>query len=314
MRITFKTKILLSSLLILCCICCKTNSSETKILNGIEDRDNKYPNVLQIFTFTGEKKDFTLKEHKSRDWESCSSSVISHNTLLTAAHCIKDAINTEDGTSAIKVRFTSPKDYFDYDNDVNYIEQQLQAKAFYYNKKYTGTTDTNYDIGIVVFEDHSFDGIKPLKISNLAIKEGTKIQLVGYGANLHYEKGHGIMIELSNKIVKYPKYGTAIVTEHKHCPYSKDIEILTVNQNLFENPKDRQDPEGTNSGAWVGDSGGPALLWDNQDLIVGIASYGDPRNPKGLISCYTSINDNLVEWLKHINDTTDAFVPMDEIK
>ncbi len=48
------------------------------IINGHEDVDNDYPAVLYIEIYEGGDDGI---------WN-CSSSVISHNTLLTAAHCL----------------------------------------------------------------------------------------------------------------------------------------------------------------------------------------------------------------------------------
>ena len=42
-------------------------------------------------------------------------------------------------------------------------------------------TTMNYDVVIVVFNDHTFDGITTLSISNHKVVTNTELVLVGYG-------------------------------------------------------------------------------------------------------------------------------------
>ncbi len=143
---------------------CKSSQSQVNIINGIEDVDNIYPAVLQIEVYG----------YEDQDIGSCTSSVISHNTLITAAHCLEDE-NTK--AKAIKAKLPSKK--------------VVEAKASYTNDKYDYNKDDtdDYDIGIVVFEDHTFDEIMPLKISNHDINKGTAVIIAGYACQTDVEVG-----------------------------------------------------------------------------------------------------------------------------
>ncbi len=303
---------------------CKTTRSTTNVINGVEDKDGKYPAVLNIFMKSIYNDEYS-EDINSDDWAGCSSSVISANTLLTAAHCIDEAISNEDGQSVksgeIKVKLPSGK--------------LVKAKDFYANDKYLeyadrdsdDDTELKYDVGIVVFEDNTFEGIPPLKISNKDVKEGDKLQLVGYSCQT--ELGPGRELDDPDRMTPRPldvckdigtdrnghirRYGTAVIRKNNRCPVDT-IEIMTALANTNYNPEDRVDPVGASSAQWFGDSGGPALLYDNQNLIIAMGALVFQQDTTMTGNCDNTFNSEVVEWLKRINDTTDAVIPMDEIR
>ncbi len=172
-----------------------------------------------------------------------------------------------------------------------------RLKLFFANDKFLELDERNeesaeeYDIGIVVFEDHTFEDISPLNISNHKVVENTELVLVGYG----------IPTDVVNAL----------------C-YDENIELVSYKQAAKANPKDRkykeiEIPIGAFVIPWAGDSGGPALLYDKQNLVVGVGSVEKQLN-NFIVACYTPFNSENVKWLKYINDTTAAIIPMDEIK
>ena len=75
-------------------------------------------------------------------WLRCAGIVVSHNTLITTAHCIMGKAFT----------------YY-----------QAGGKTFYSPIKYystaSGEDKLRYDVGVLIFPDHTFDNIRPLQIA-----------------------------------------------------------------------------------------------------------------------------------------------------
>ena len=288
---------------------CKTSDSTPKIVNGIEDKDNKYPSVVRILVYE--------KDNIDKVMLGCSGSIISHNTIVTAAHCLRDISHDDQEKLKIKVRLNSGKD--------------IMAKGFYFHDKYeqiyqfSSIDATIYDVGILVFEDHSFDGIPPVKISNYPLtvpgykRDDIKIQLVGFAGQTDYvetvdaESGKKqisiVSVDTKDETsTNIRRYGANTLKRSVVCP-EEAFEIHTVAKNASLDPKNRVDPEGSSSVSWNGDSGGAVLLWKNQSLLVGVISSGLTVQ----LSCLASFHPGVVDWLKKINKDTDALIPLDEI-
>ena len=323
-----RTVIFILVFLTLVTLSCKTTRSTTNVINGVEDKDGKYPAVLSILMKSQDDRHY-IEDINDEDWSGCTSSVISHNTLLTASHCLDGATHydnngktSKDG-GIISVKLDSGK--------------IVKAKDFYINQKYLDYEEAEdeslalkYDVGIVVFEDHTFDGIRPLKISNQVVKEGTKVQLVGYSCRTEVGPGRDLddpdrkslrPLDVCKDVAKnrnghIRRYGSSTVYENTLCP-PDTLQVMTALKNANYNPEDRLDPIGTSSAQWFGDSGGPTLLYDNQNLIVAMPAIviGDGEGDQMMTgTCNNTFNPEIIKWLKHINDTTDAVIPMDEIK
>ena len=307
-------------------ISCKTNRSNINIINGIEDVNNKYPAVLSIL-MKAQDDEYYIEDINNENWSGCSSSVISHNTLLTASHCLVGATHSDNNGKTskdggiVRVKLDSGK--------------MVKAKDFYINQKYLDYdeadddfADSKYDVGIVVFEDHTFDGITPLKISNQVVKEGTKVQLVGYSCQTKVGSGRDLddpewekprPLDVCKDIANnrnghIRRYGTSTVYKNTLCP-PDTLQVMTSLKNANYNPEDRVDPIGLSSAQWFGDSGGPTLLYDNQNLIVAMPAIVVGTEDLTMTgACNNTFNPEIIKWLKHINDTTDALIPMDEVK
>ncbi len=314
------------------CFCsCKSDKtgSNPKIVNGIEDKNNLYPSVVLFSLYQETTKKTAEGISNSVVDGKCSASVISHNTLLTSAHCLyyDTALPGGETVTDITVKLSSGK--------------KVLAKSFYYNKTYIEYRDREggavgegneneqenlkeaspYDIGVVVFDNNVFSDIKPLKISNRTLEKGTKLQLVGYapettiGETEDTESITGTsVVVFSKNDKKVRRYGTSNSIQTSVCANGM-LGFKSPFKNAYIEEEKRIDPPGINSTTWYGDSGGPALLYDDQSLIVGVHSYIDSvSNYKDLIGCDTTFSKDIVKWLKNINDTTDAVIPMDEIK
>ncbi len=332
-----RNKFLIVSLI--CCVfflfSCKTNRADSglNIINGIDDTDNKYPAVLRIITETI----FSEESGSSSSHSGCSASVISHNTLLTASHCFYDALgdlakykslkdvkieiktSLPSGKTVKTERFYSNDSFEKYNSMVDYTKE-LDTKAY----EYLGLASHN-DVGIVVFEDNTFSEITPLKISNQNVKEGTSVVIVGYAPRTDYKKitdnddpdfGKFYLDDFDDSDLQglsiIRRYGSAVVQKNDRC-VEENLSFKTHLKNASYDPKNRVDPVGVNSAVYCGDSGGPTLLSDNQNLIVGVTSYS-LEDDSYTESCEVTFNPDVVNWLNKINDTTDAVIPMDEIK
>ncbi len=78
--------------------------------------------------------------------KTCSAAIISHNMLLTAAHCVQQK-------KIVKLRLEDGRTLSSF-NIFTSVASIASARKF------------NYDVAIVIFDDHSFDGFTPLKLAS----------------------------------------------------------------------------------------------------------------------------------------------------
>ena len=308
---------------------CKSTSSKTYVSNGIEDTNNLYPAVLEL---TRDMGDGFVNDVTSDHYGHCSSSVISHNTILTATHCLIDVDQPEDDSSCtivkakkVKIRLSSGKEVISekyYLNDrymdtvitdecpetIPGISEDQVEKASFINR--------TSDIAIVVFDDNTFSGISPLKISNQKIKVKDKVQLVGFAfptKRIQYDNGEIDHDEInSEKYAHTRRYGSATIKENLYCEPGL-LEIRSPIDNLPLNFSNKKDPLGVNAAIRPGDSGGPILSYKNQNLIIGLPSIYGVTDTEAL-ACVLTFEKENINWLKKINQTTEAVIPLDEVK
>ncbi len=310
---------------------CKSISSKNYVGNGIEDNDNHYPAVLEIFSDTGEG--FDPENH-------CTSSVISHNTLLTASHCLADIDQPSEGENCtiksskkVKVILPSGKEVFSKNYYLNtkfmntYIKtvcQDMYPNMTDQEFQTVHNTNLRSDIAIVVFDDNTFSDISPLKISNKKVQVGDKVQLVGYAypiilvdksiydgeVKVKDEVAYNQIYDKKYEHVK--RYGFTTVKENLFCGYEL-FEIGSPIENRAVNSPNKKDPPGVNATIELGDSGSPVLSYKNQNLILGLPSE-KVRVNKEDHTCILTFEKENIDWLKKINKETDAIIPLDEIK
>ena len=279
---------------------CKTTSSNVMIINGLEDTDDMFPAVLYLKITSQDDEQFL-----------CSSSVISHNTLVTASHCFEHkpkSIETilPSGTKVKAKAFFSNKNYFTYVNQGD------------------KTTARKYDIGIVLFNDHTFDKVTPLKISGQNIESGTAIAIVGYACQTDVDKKPNTNTNKLEEVITQNqcqdfirRYGFNVIHNrdktNRVCP-DGNIEIFGLVKHAY--CKDPSEYDGICSTSWYGDSGGPAILFDTKsmkslNIIIGNTSSAGVPFEGYITSCYTTFSPEIIEWLKKIHDSSDAVIPLD---
>ncbi len=147
-------------LLFLLAIIISTATARNKIFDGVVIENEEFPAVVKIYTgsFTGV----------------CTGTFISHNTLITAAHCV--------------IKSESP---FKAQNFMMALTANGTAvsRKVYFNKKfqYHLTNGFQYDIAIVVFPDNTAPATIPLSKEILSRWYGQKVTMVGFGT---YEGGY----------------------------------------------------------------------------------------------------------------------------
>ena len=283
---------------------CSQNQSEIKVINGIETSD--YPAVLQLTIGSGPGSG------------GCSSGVIAHNTLLTAAHCLEDIRSAAE----LSVRLSG--------------SNKVIAKKYSYNKQFSSKNidvTGGYDIAIVVFDDHTFDGIEPLTVEDKMPSAGTQVRLVGYGCKTYktgedsyygygFNYSSNILQDLLGSLGGYDRFatieceysdssfvkrtGTTKVVDRSYCAAN----MLELKQLKAKVDADISNPTGEDVDTAPGDSGSPVLLESDHTKIVGITSYGSTSYKDNKPACYSSpIYGPNKSFLKETITTIGAIIP-----
>ena len=254
---------------ILFMVSCRSNDSELEITNGLPT--SNYDRVVFM----------VLSDHTA-----CTATILSHNTILTAAHCLPGQ-DLEDRTIYVQL---GPEHFV------------MSEKYMQHPKHVLHNYDTyQYDLAVVVFEDNTFAGFAPLKITNYYPQPSDKVTLVGFGC--------------FTKLQEQPD-GNKIVVCDANAGYSKRVgknHIYDKTQGAMCTPgmiqvsqqhatADSEKNYSTGEDAIMGamDSGGPLLL-DPSDpnidyyKLIGIASYVNSLYVDGRFSCYAdpSYPDNI---------------------
>ena len=249
---------------------CKSRDSDPLISNGIPTSD--YKRVVFIGLDDG--------------W-GCTGTIISDNTVLTAAHCL------EVGTQKRKLVDI-------YLNDRG--NTILSSKKFLYNADikeaiYGGHGENIiYDIGVVVFDGVPFKGFSSLKIKDYHFKASDRILMVGYGCytKKDTDKQGKKIVNCDDSRRIHKRYGK----NHIYDPVKDKTtgscypEMIQVNQQVAFTDDESNSPTGEDTMMWKVDSGGPLFLDSlfESDKIIGIASYADGDYTNGRIGCYTKIS------------------------
>ncbi len=204
----------------------------------------------------------------------CTASILSETILLTAAHCVVSP------ASDLRVVFGTDVDSRSIvvkPVDAYQVSPLWSLRQF--QEFNTG------DIAVVKFSGGLPAGYKPIKFlsDSSGLKDGQNVMLAGYG-NSDGARGTG-----AGKL----RY---VVTQIKSSGFSK-TEIL------MEQSKGK--------GACHGDSGGPAYIQVNGELVViGVTSRGvdDPKNDCSVSAAYTSV-PYYANWIRRTSDALNQPVP-----
>ena len=236
---------------------CKSINSTTNVLGGV--RTFEYSNVVRIHMSKGEGEESS---------GSCTASIVSDNTLLTAAHCLNDpndtwvAVNINDkvyGTSVFRYH-----ESFEYDRTKKDKKQLI------------------YDIGVVVFDSGIFSKLDKTTISKELPFVGRLVRLVGFGRYTH-QAWWSVNVTADKEKSGYKRTGTNFVSKREDCPLGM-IEIKRMGDEITDAQidKHREAYHSKDVTVTAGDSGGPLLNEHNGELY-GIASFGSIEH-----ACYSS--------------------------
>ena len=294
-------------MVVLCCILvsCTKNKSITKVVGGQNvDGEIAFAGVVPIVTFAADDKGI----------ENCTASVISHNTLLTAAHCFAAEHEGKMRVATLVVAWITD---FDSQKIVS-----VQSRKFFYHPNYDlnnhiGSSSVN-DIALVVFDDNTFK-LPLLTLSSKTAAIGSDVTLVGYGCKtetkeVQFEDGEtknmincvdqgddGLKLEKRagiNKVSQGGCYSSMVQVSQMKALADSEIETAT----------------GIDVSASVGDSGGPLLKFpinEPKDLIInGVCSYVNGEHVDGRFSCYANpIIDSNYQFLSKIVNENGAIIP-----
>lgn len=209
----------------------------------------------------------------------CGGSLITRDCVLTAAHCVEN-------TKPSKVRIGQ--------NEIRNVSRVVMHPDFDTNK-----TKAFGDIALIFLEKPSSKA--PVRLLSSAPKKGSKVTIIGFGKTTSWTP------EQSANQSRDPDayYGSSTlqksrvtVTDYKGCGV-----IHAQNENMKKiGVPDRYNTlldfvclKSDSSTACNGDSGGPAILWQNdRPYVFGVTSNGIPGcipwKKYGYTMLYTDIN------------------------
>lgn len=266
---------------------CKAIDSSMMVDGGHDSIS--YPGVIMI-------KGGQMDDDKIHQVATCSASVLSDRTLLTAGHCM----------------------YIDW-NRVSYVIADIsgkngskpQALSYKVHPEYrhADRESSKYDIAVLSFPPGSFrkivDTLNGLVLSSYLPQEEDRVRLVGYG---RYTEKTGVLkttkLEVADK-AEQKRVGWNNLVGDSACVKG----MLGVSRQDIKSSKELdKDPDAYYHATLEhGDSGGP-LLKDNTKVVIGVASYRYEESSAFFVggqtvSCYASVN--LKENLEFIKTTVE---------
>ena len=261
---------------------CKKITSETKVTGGL-DAENKLwaLGVVRIHT------KYSPTDSKDDEyWTSCTASIVSHNTLLTAAHCITDKTDDNKLIETTDIRV----DYKTSENQTEFTSAYYE-KFMWNNENFKSDTlnfsDFVYDIAVIKFPDNTFKHIKPLVIAPYTVDVGSSVVVIGYGCitDVFTKDGKKSIDCKKEDSDSLKRYGYTIVTQSNYCN-NEEIQLTQTNP-IADSEIDN--PTGKNVAGDSGDSGGPLLTKIKDEwYICGIYSYKNVTIKTNRYSCYVN--------------------------
>ena len=310
-------KTCISIIMVLLCICslsCKQKtSSSPKIINGLPGEGmEEFNSVVQIWYKLNKQQN----ENGEYSYSYCTSSVLSHNTILTAAHCLKKDI------LEIKAFF------FDSDMNVKYSADAITWNIhpnFHLDKDGHLDNTSENDVALILFPDNAFSDVTtPLTIAPNYPKPGTQSWSIGYGCETYKDTEETEQIDFwgqprkikinkakckeNDGTNKGKRYGTNTVT-YGGCPTKN---MVAVRKTTSQADDEIDDPTGKDVVTTPGDSGGPLLIKDhgspNEYLIAGVTSGGS-KEYGYQNSCYASPIYNESFFKEIVSKDPRYFIP-----
>jgi len=211
----------------------------------------------------------------------CSGALIETNLVLTAAHCLSEK------ASHIKIIFNEDADYVLYAREPD-IKQELMLSGiqFKVGPKWNPATEPEFDIGdiaIVKFKGNHPAAYSPVKILTDAtlLKVGMPVTLAGFGVNT--VKTASVDPKTFPKLDEAISYGEVVCEEDNSGKKSNCLSVETEGDGILRTTEapisEFKETEvvldESKSGTCSGDSGGPAFIKNNGELLLfGVTSRG----------------------------------------
>lgn len=195
---------------------------------------------------------------------SCTATIVSQNTVVTAAHCL----NRQGSNLCV--------DSGDYEQSK--LGRRLCTSNTLIHPKYRSAM--GYDLAVAVFSDMPFKDFSPVRLNtdpanNVSVQAGEDILLVGYSPFSHDDRSNGTK-----------HWGLNNVRRTLNSRGERDtIQLVEGN-----------DPSGV--GISGGDSGGP--MFDSECRLIGVASRSSSREEAvpGSVGFHTNLtHSGNSEWL-----------------
>ena len=233
-------------------------------INGGVPDDEEHPNVGLMATFSD-----------GQPVGACTSTLISSTVVLTAAHCIEDALAHGSGASVMVNFDEDPL----YSGNWHLVNQLIPHPEYYW-----GPTSKIHDIGLLLLANE-INNISPAKLPD----EGFLTDLKAAGELIHAPHGVKFVVVGFGITLDWPATLPEFIPQPRMQAESGYRSLLKGWLNLSQN-------EATNDGgSCFGDSGGPVFWKDSagKETIVGITSWGDPHCVSPSFNYRVDIKDSL---------------------
>ena len=245
---------------------CKKESSELEVSKGNVIDFNEYPSVVR------------LKINKVAGsfvtWSgNCTGSVISSNTVITAAHCTNSQLNynyyvitkNQNSEDYLPLKIVQAHPKYDARNDISSEEAETNSRT---------------DVAIWVSSNEVFRNYpEKLQLSDVEPKVSDQVRMVGFGCyskliplDLPESVGTGYESVCDRSKASEKRMGTnkiGVIKEDKSL-----IKLYSSYKVVDKIGSEVQEATGTSVISTSGDSGGPLLLKSQENKIIGITSGG----------------------------------------
>lgn len=265
-----------------------------------------------IINGTNVKENDVLAKHvvavyNEKNKSICSGALIGSNLVLTAAHCLSDK------ASHLKIIFNEDADYIIYAREPDVREEfMLSGIQFKAGPKWNPANEPEFDTGdiaIVKFKGNIPTRYSPVKLLTDAslLKVGTTVTLAGFGVNI--VKTASVDPNTFPKLDEAISYGEVVCEEDDSGKKSKCLSVDTEGDGILRTTEapisEFKETEvvldETKSGTCSGDSGGPAFIKKNGELLLfGVTSRG------GALCNDIGVYTNVLTYQSWISETINS--------